>query len=469
MKKQKILLSVTCLLLCFMLLFTGCSSPTGENEKGGTTASLSTNEPQNKDLQKAVLLLAEVLSPMPDVLSFFPESFSKESMVPSSAPIDFGNDFVQLSSVTNEGFGKQLNVIYTILSYVQECADIADLVYKYSGLIVEAYQLFINENPDNYASFEKQTENFDFKITLTEDSTELLVAFATASVELRHQKSSGISYGRIQLSDQNVLKYEFSDEMIRFAMNVSNVALWNVELNRNSNGTISGKLTEFYGINDNYIKTVAMIEITEAYTYIICDKRESLDLSIEGYLEVYNNKTGKLIGGRVKETVKSIEYDTYWFYLSDFSGIQTIKKIDKENVDDSDVNMNPDDIYINGKTEHIHTKLVGGLGLKMFSRRFDIEFRESNYFVYDATAKKYTKVSGEIPMIFVQAEFVNTLVSDFEEANDVKITCKLTQEELNAITNGYDKYVGAFVEYKNKVSKQDVLNYIGQEHGFFLK
>ena len=79
MKKMRILLSATSLLLCLIILLTGCSSPTGENEKtnvvGETDVSSSTSTSedtghQDNNLQKAALLLEKVLSPMPDVLSF---------------------------------------------------------------------------------------------------------------------------------------------------------------------------------------------------------------------------------------------------------------------------------------------------------------------------------------------------------------------------------------------------------------
>lgn len=477
--------SLACKLLAFLLILTclfatACSTtqndPSIPDDGGDATsgggADATTGDGELGLVDKAATILGKLFEKRPDLLSFLPESFALNNRVYSGGAIDFNGDFVNVSSLSQKGVGKQMEMVYSTLHYLQIGVDVIDDVYASAAVIEEAYQLFINDNPDNYASYEKTTEHFRFKITLTENRSELLVKLATASVELSYDESTGVRFGRVQLSDGNVIKYEISENRIDVALNILNVALWKVGFQRNANGTISGVVTEFFGISDKYIKSVAQIEITEDYTYVISDKRETDDLKIEGFVEVYDNETARYLGGRVKETVKNIEYDTFWFPISDISGINTIKKVDKESADDADVNTNADDIYINGSAEHIHTKLVGGLGLKMFSRRFDIEFSKT-YFIIPS-GEKYRSVCYEMPMMFVQADYLDSFESDFTDANKTSgisgsIQSRVTDATIAAITEGYDAYVESFVQLKSVVSADDIRAYIGAQNEFFTK
>ena len=50
-------------------------------------------------------------------------------------------------------------------------------------------------------------------------------------------------------------------------------------------------------------------------------------------------------------------------------------------------------IYINNNSNPIQTKLVGGVSLKMASRRFDIEMKDLYVYVYDEEEGTVTKTA----------------------------------------------------------------------------
>jgi len=456
----------------------GSDQTTGEDETTGsgnetTNDNETTGGEENPGLVgKAAAVIGKLFETRPDMISFLPDAFAYEARLYSGSEIDFNSGFVNLSTVSQKGVGKQMEMVYSTLQYLQIGVDVINEAYSYAAVIEEAYQLFINENPDNYASYEKTTEHFRFKIALTDTRADLLVSLATASLELSYDDATGVRYGRVQLSDGNVVKYELAEDRIDVALNILNVALWRVSFKENANGTVSGTLTEFFGIAGKYIKSVAQIEVDEDYTYIISDKRETDDLKIEGFVEVYDNKTARYLGGRVKETVKNTEYDTFWFPLYDISGIDTIRKVDKESAEGADINTNADDIYINGSTEHIHTKLVGSIGSKMFSRRFDIEFSKT-YFIIP-NGEGHQSVCYEMPMMFVQAEYLDSFEEDFATANKTSgiggsIQSRVTDATLAAITEGYEAYVESFKALKSSISVENILAYIGTENAFFTK
>lgn len=389
-----------------------------------------------------------------NVWQFLPEALSLENMESQAAP-DFST-FVQTSEIGNKFIGKQLNVVYDVLSRTETFAKYVENVIAAQDVIVDLYQEFINSHPDDSASFEKTTEHFDFKIELTETTNTLLVRFTTAAVELGYQKDTGESTVRVQLSDGNVIKYQTNQTHFEAALDIMNVAKWQVEFDENDDGSADGALYEFFGTKDHYLKTVARIHTDREMTYVLADKRESDDLKIEGYLEAYSSKSGEYLGAEVRETVKLFDYDTLWLPLSDISGIMSVKKVDEQNV------LNADTIYINGNTDPIKTKNVS---LTKPSRRYDIEFKEVWLVVRDAEGN-LERQKTEIPMLFVQAEIYETLVEDFEEKNDVAIEV-LHGATHAAVQDAYALEVENYIEMKANATVDEIDAYIGVKNSFF--
>lgn len=189
-------------------------------------------------------------------------------------------------------------------------------------------------------------------------------------------------------------------------------------------------------------------------------------MEIEGYVEVYDNTTAEFLGAEVKETVTNIDYDTMWFNLNDISGINTIKVINQQN------NLNMNTIYINNSQNVFVAKKVGGLSLHSMSRRYDIEMKDVYYYVYDEVEDKYTQQSIQVPMMFVQAENMNTFSSDVFEENENNgitepVSIELNSNDLDYVQTVYSILLNTYVGIKDLITFSDVENYIGQENLFF--
>ena len=417
------------------------------------------------DLSNLASSIVSNLIRVPDPWEFLPESFSLENKAyAGNTEIDF-TSFVNVSTLPKVAMGKQMNVVYSTLLDVEKALSYLKYIYGSANVITNFYQTFINSNPDNYTSYEKQTDNFTFKIVLDNADYNIYVSYKSVAIELKYEIENQKCYGRIQLTDSTVLKYEMSDNYLKVAVNILNVALTQLEFIR-ENDNVVGYLYEFYGTESKNIKTSALIKVDANYTTIISNKRETDDLIIEGYMEIYKNSTGNLVGAEVRETVKNIKYETSWFNLYDVANINTIKVLD-------DVNgVNADTIFINGSSTAIKTKLVGGFSLKATSRRFDIEMKDMFIYTYNQNDEKYEKVKIQLPMLFVQNEFINSFSTDFYEKNSSTgainpTTISLSNTDKSYMLAKYNTLIDAYLVIKNEVTYQYIKDYIGTKNTYF--
>ena len=106
---------------------------------------------------------------------------------------------------------------------------------------------------------------------------------------------------------------------------------------------------------------------------------------------------------------------------------------------------------------------MGGFGLTMLSRRFDIEFRTQYFYSYDATTEEYTQHAVQVPMFFVQEEHLETVVSDVKSTNSINITLDIATADLEKIQADYKKYVDIFIANKELVTEEVIIAYIGEK------
>lgn len=401
---------------------------------------------------------------LPEMWEFLPESFAIENRLYNGAEqIDFNSNFVSVNSIPQMGFGKQMNVVYENLLQMQSVMKHLNGFYNYSNIIIDAYQLFLNDGPNNYKLFEHQTENFNIKLELTDNSNILLASYGTVAIEIGYNIADGIASGRIQLSDSNVIRYDISENELKIALSIFGIAVSQVEFIAGQQG-VTGYFYEFYGTAENNLKTTALIKVDENYTTIISNKREIDDLIIEGYLETYDNLTGKFIGAEVKETNNMVDFDTLWFNLYDIEGFNSIKKVDEMN------GLNLDTIYINNSLNPFKAKR-NNLGFG--SRQYDIEMKDMYFYAYDEINDSYSKIKMEIPMFFVQkANLGDYEVTAYNENENNGLTTflnnTLTQAEQNAITENYTNLVGEFIIRKEQTTRNEIINYIGEKNSYFV-
>ena len=414
------------------------------------------------DVSQVAVNVLNSLMQVPDPWEFLPESFALENKAYNgNTEIDFTN-FVNVSSLPQTAFGKQMNVVYSTLIDVDNALGYLRYVYGSLNIIVNFYQDFINSNQDNFASYEKMTDNFTFKIVLDESDYQMFISYKSVAMELSFELATQKCYGRIQLTDSNAIKYEMAENELTVAVNVLGLSLTKLHFERQDN-LVSGYLYEYYGTEAHNIKTSALIKVDENYTSIISNKRETDDLQIEGYMEVYKNSTGNLVGAEVKETISGIKFETSWFNLWNVSNINTIKVINEQNV------QNADTIYINNSENSIHSKAVSLINR---SRRFDIEMKDMFLYTYNQEEEKYEKVKLSLPMLFVQNDFIDSFSEDFYEKNQSTGAINPTNIVMNSAdaTYMFSEYASLIDEYlviKENVTYQSIIEYIGDKNEYF--
>jgi hypothetical protein len=228
---------------------------------------------------------------------------------------------------------------------------------------------------------------------------------------------------------------------------------------RDENGNVSGKIYEYLTVSSAEIASAADFYITDEYVSVVGNKASGM-VGFTGYItELYDTESGRLIGYEVQETLSSIVYNTLWFNLSDVDGINTIKYQPAEG-------STAAKIYINGSKDIWGVKKVGGLSLKALSRRFDIEFRTQYVYSYDAQSGKYIEHAVQVPMLFVQEENYDTLISDVKSANKITVSIDVNGTDFEQMLSDYDTLIPIFIQHKDLITPEIIIAYIGEKITF---
>lgn len=420
---------------------------------------------------KAEEVLANVFEE-PDPWGFLPETLWESNMAYSAQPAS-GTDFEEFVSVSSMGtklIGEQLDVLYDGLDAADTAIQYASVFFDAATAITELYQTYINDNPDDCSLFESSIEiaGVTFSLTVETDGSDvyLYAGNDSLSIELQTDSSDDATYsniGRVNITSGIALKYAMGADALKIGIEftVADVGvIQQLEFVRAEDGTVTGSLYAFYGTESVNIDTSALLYFDDDYTVVVSDNRESDDLSIDAYVEVYDTQTGKLIGGEVAETVSLVDYDTYWFNLYDVDGIDTVKATEWGEDDDSSLNANA--VYLNGSETVLETKLMGvSLSynvLKSTSRRYDVEMKNVSYIV-GTEEDGYEKVSTEIPMLFVQAEYLDTFSDDVSAKNDY-LTLSL-DTSISTLVNGYfSSYSSSFSSIQGSTLYSEIVSFI---------
>lgn len=418
-----------------------------------------------KSIGNAAAEVVTSLMDKPDAWSFMPEALHAENMAYTAMPVSDFTNFVPTSEISKKIIGKQLNVLYEGLQDTETLLGYLDNVFAAGATIAEVYQTYINNNPDNYAQFSGNAGGFKIQITLDGQKSRLLAGNNTVSMELAYDGETGERCGSIRLTDGAEVRYISSENYLKLAISLSISGVGNlkqIEFVRSENA-VAGYLHEYTGTETKNLKTTAVIASDSTKTVIMSDKRESDDLIINGYEEVYDSRTGIFIGSEVRETVKAVDFDTLWFMLGDVSGFETVKTEDTQN------DLNADTVYVNGADTAFVSKKVGGLNLKTASRRYDIEMKEVWYVIaeQDGDQVKYTRIKTEIPMLFVQIEQTDTFGKDVNDANGALFATAPSLPLFTAVTTDYEVLQELFTVIKERVTYADITAFIGDKDEFF--
>lgn len=418
-----------------------------------------------RTLFNAVEVLNTILT-RPDAWNFMPVAFQPENLAYSGLPQSNFSSFTSVDKIGKRALGKQMNVVYDILTNSQSVLSKADIVFTAGEAIASVYQNFINNNPDDYSEFIGSITignvPFSLKISLQGAKSTLLIGNETVSIELSANSDTNVNIGRIQIAGAT-LKYEMADNSLKYAMvlDIASVQVaQTIEFIRDESSVV-GYVYEYYGVGSASIKTTALITFNDLYTIVTGDKRESDDLLIEAYEEVYYSETGEMIGAEVAETVKAVNFDTVWFPLYDVSGFINVK------VEDIANGINADTIYINNSVNPFESTNIGGIGLDMLSRRYDIEMKEVWYVVEKEESGKITYITEKVlvPMLFVQKKSMKDFADDVTSKNDTVNSASLP--DVTIVTSTFTATKEAYISLKELMTYEEVDKFIGEQNSFF--
>lgn len=396
-----------------------------------------------------------------------PYSYIPESMQPSfSANLveggdivsDYTNGFISISDVTY-GFGEQYHMVLDNLGQSQTFFNVLTVIEGISASSISAFNNHFDKNPADTAHHTFKDSIYNITIDFDGETISYIVDYAaslpvlgeqTVQIALLMDIETSERIVRIQLGDANALKYVIKENSYEFAIKYLGIrrAMFSVE--RDADGNVSGSIYEHLTYEGVGTSSCAEFYITEDYVSVVGNKASGL-IGFTGYInELYDAKTGKLLGYEVQETLSAVKYDTLWFNLNDIGGITSIKYQKAED-------KNPAKIFINGSSTAWESKKA------LLSRRFDIEFRTQFVYSYDATEEKYIEHKIEVPMIFVQEKYYDTFIDDVQATNKVTISVKVNNNDLDKILEDYDTLIPVFIESKDKVTADTIIAYIGDK------
>ena len=433
---------------------------------GNVTYYAVWNEVLNLKTMLSALLSGYELNP----LSYIPESMQMEYSANLVDADDIITDYSTAKNVADVtyGHGEQWHMVLENLQESKLFFNTLTIVESLTTTSITAFNNYFDSNPSDTARHEfasgiyNVTIDFDGEVmsyVLDYTANFPLIGEATVQIALSMVAETGEKTVRVQIGDANALTYTIAENSYEFAIKYlgGRRAMFSIE--RAEDESVSGKIYEFLTVKGVEIASAAEFYINEDYVSVVGNKADGM-VGFTGYInELYDAKSGEMLGYEVKEELSKLVYDTLWFNLDDIAGISTVKYIPK--TDNTEAKL-----YVNGSSKVWETKKVGGLSGKMLSRRFDIEFRTQYVYSYDATTETYTSHQVSVPMMFVQEEQLKTFVEDVDSTNDITVAISVGTADVEKIMADYDELIPVFVEHKDAITVDMIIAYIGEKKIF---
>ena len=406
--------------------------------------------------------------------AYIPEAmrldYSENLVAPEDIVTDYSN-FVNVSDITY-GFGEQWYMVLNNIDQSMLFFNALTVVETISSTSITAFNNYFDQNPADTAHY--TFENGIYNIAIKFDGEVLYyvvdytaniptIGNVTAQIAMAMIAETGEKSVRIQLGDANALAYTVRENAYEFAIKYLGARRAMFSIARDDNGDISGKIYEYLTVSSVDIASSAEFYITNSYASIVGNKADGLVGFSNTICELYNTNTGKMLGYEVNETAEklgvTVNFDTLWFNLEDVDGINSIKYV-------AATQNNSTKLYVNGLGEEWKSKTVGGFSLASFSRRFDIEFRTQYVTSYDSTTQEYTVHMIQVPMLFVQEDYYDSLNDDVKSTNNVNAQVTVIDEDVEQLMTSYAELVPIFTENKEAFNVDIILAYIGTKITF---
>ena len=430
-------------------------------------------DPADKERLKADLMdaLRELLTDSSlNPYSMIPETMRVDYRQNLTDPAKLAGDYaanVSVSAISTAGAGEQWFMVLDNLEQSAVFFNVLSVLENLTTVSVQTFETFFDKNPAETAvhTFKESI----YSVTIHYDDETIAYALDyTANIPVLGEQKAQISLSmdrntrekrvRVQLGNANSLAYTFTEDSYTFALTYLGLRHAYFSVERDSEGNVYGHINEFLTVESLQIQSAADFYITEDYVTVVGNKADGMLLFDGRICELYRVEDGRLVGYEVKETesLLGIEFDTLWFDLSLVKGINSIRYA--EATDETEAAF-----FVNQSNQSWETTKVSFLNP---SRRFDIEFRTRYYNVYDAENDAYTIVSDQVPMLFVQEGYLDSLAKDIKSANGITVSLGIDTGELELLMTHYDAYVPAFDEHKAAITTDVILAFIGEPVSF---
>ena len=399
------------------------------------------------------------------------------SYIPESMRADFSSNLVNASDIITDysssqsvsdircGFGEQWHMVLDNLEQTKTFFNVLSVVETVSAASITSFNNYFDANPQDTAHHEFASGIYNVTIDFNGEILYYVLEYTadipvfgnqTVQIALSMSMETGEKVVRIQAGDANVLKYAILENSYTFAIKYLGVRRAMFNIAKDADGNVSGNIYEYLTVSSAEIASAADFYITEDYVSVIGNKADGM-VGFTGYIsELYGADDGRLIGYEVQESLSKLVYNTLWFNLDDITGISSIRHAI---VDEKDV------FFVNGSSNAWEAKKVG-TGGKMFSRRFDIEFRVQYVYSYDAAEGKYVEHKIMVPMMFVQEENLDTFADDVKATNGVTVAVNVSGTDMDKILADYDEFIPDFIAHKETVTPDVIIAYIGNRISF---
>lgn len=417
-----------------------------------------------------------------DPYSFIPDSMRPEGVSKvsgESVNYDFSN-FTNVSSIHYGGFGEQWHMVienikesqrfYNITTYGSEIIGASNLVVSlflddyYDGTVSKTF----NDDSRFISKIDFDGGELTYSIKYLSSIEVPLFGTLMPQIDMSYDVTNDIKTVRIQLGDNNALKFEIHSDSYSFGIeygttDVSRKAYFTISSDEDEN--VEGHIYEFVQYKDkDLVPACADFYIGETYTSVVGNKARAIT-GFTGYInELYKTEDGKLLGYKVRETFTKWgfekTYNTLWFNLNNIANINSVKAISNGSADPHENNH---DIYLNGSSD-LFKPTKNKLVLLSTSRRYDVEMRKQYFY-----SSELEEFETDIPMMFIQddgTEQGETNYSTFEEdiLKDNKIAASVTllDSYLNKIREDYLTLIDIFIQNKDDINSDYIVDFIGE-------
>jgi len=417
-----------------------------------------------------------------DPYSFIPEqmrpTYAKNHVDGNEVQYDFSKN-TKVADIVYGGYGEQWNMVVENINQSEIFYSVLTSAEAIINSSVVIFNNYLDKNTEDTANHQISESNYiamiDFSFgTLTyviEYKTSInipLIGEVNPQIAMVYDVINNQKIVRIQLNDNNALKYISTENAYQFAIEygisgLSRKALFQIVRNEEN---IEGHIYEFIQLKDqDVIGSCADFYINEDYVSVVGNKASGM-LGFKGYIvELYKTDEGKLLAYEVRETLSILgvsgTYNTLWFNLNDISGITSIKAIENENF--GEYGNNNHDIYVNGSSS-IFEPTKNKILIQETSRKYDIELRKQYFYGYDSN-NELVVYEVNIPMMFIQADNdkdtnFTDFPSDIYSKNKINASVNVDEKDLSTLQENYAIIVDVFIANKDIVTGETITQLI---------